>query len=537
MSMASSAIGMAICDPDGRFMYANPALEHMLDYGAGQLTGMAYSDLTYPDDLAVSDEGRELMIAGENESLLQRKRYLTRTGGVVWIDLAASAVRNPAGEVDHFLSQMIDVTAEVEATESLQRSVRRFRMLAENASDVVYQTDVNGVIEWVSPSVSDVLGWDPELLVGTKATSLVAPEDLVRVTTSRTQIFRGVREHGVLAQFLTVRGGRQWMSVTAKPLLGVDDDVVGAVVGLRDVTSEQLAHQELALTQERFRLAMDVAPQGMVLTDAAGLVVDVNPAAAGLLGVEQAEMLGSSLSEVLSAQAGECSSDERHEHVRQTSEGQLWIDHVTSRLQDEDGRSVYLVHQFIDETSDRMWLRELEHEASHDVLTGVANRRSLLTHLDRMIVINRTSGRAKDRLGLLFCDVDGLKLINDTFGHHVGDAVLARVADRVGRALRRGDRVGRIGGDEFVVVLDGVESRDELGVVAEKIRLAAGRPIDLDGQVVTATVSIGAVLVASDENADSALARADAALYQAKEAGRDRVVVAQGLSEDSPTEA
>lgn len=526
MFMDQSTIGMAMADRTGRFTYVNAALAQLLDFTPEELVGRTFVDITAPGDVVSGRDAVAQMLAGDLPSLTTRKRYLNRSGGIVWADVAVTPVRNAAGNFDHFAAQVVDVTSEVAANEALQRSVRRFRLLAENASDIVYRTDLNGVIEWISPSVSEVLGWDPELLVGTKSTALVASADLARVSSSRSRVIRGFREEGVLAQFLTVRGGRRWMSVSAKPILGEDDNVAGAVVALRDVDSEQRAHQDLALAQERFRLAMDVAPQGMALTDANGVVVDVNPAAARLLGVERSEMLGARLSEVLSAQAGDCASDERHEHVRTTSDGESWIDHISSRLSGDDvAGSGFVVHQFVDETEDRIWMRELEHRASHDVLTGVANRRSLLTHLDRLLDAGRATGRMAEGIGVLFVDVDNLKQINDAHGHHVGDAVLARIADRVARALRRGDRVGRIGGDEFVVVLDGVDSEAELRRVAEKARLAARRPMDIDGQQIHATVSIGAALVGESEDADSVLTRADAALYAAKAAGRDCVQV------------
>ncbi len=527
MSMDTAMIGIAKADADGVFIYANPAMEHLLGYGAGDLVGRRFADITLPEDLADGLAGLAGLVSGETDSFRQRNRYVSRTGGIVWVELSVSAARDESGHLHHLLAQIVDVSAEMRANTALQNSVRRFRLLAENASDVVYQTDVDGVIQWISPSVSDVLGWDPQLLVGTEATALVAPEDLALLQEGRHSVFHGVREHGALAQFLTVRGGRMWMSVTAKPIIGKGDDVIGAVVSLRDVTSEQRVHQELALTQQRFRLAMDAAPQGMALTDSAGIVVDVNPAACRLLGAEARDVLGAALSEVLSAQAGDCTSDERHEHVRDTADGRIWIDHAASTLLGDDGKPVYQVHQFIDETSDRVWQRELEHRATHDVLTGVSNRGSLLNHLDHVLDLRRAMSDSPDFVGVLFCDVDNLKALNDTFGHVVGDAVLARVADRMDRSLRRGDEVGRIGGDEFVVVLDGIESHSEVRAVAEKIRIAIGAPMELDGQSVSATVSIGAALVEVNEDAESVLARADAALYGAKRSGRNCVRVAE----------
>ena len=524
LALDRAMIGMATVDDRGAVQYANQALEQMLAAPPSHLEGRLLGEWVHPEDVVMRLNRGHPFVPGEVSGTKQRRRFLATSGLSVWADVWVSPLQTAAGSVSRWLVQAVDVSAEIQANDALQRSVRRFRLLAENASDVVYQTDINGVIDWISPSVSQVLGWDPDLLIGTPAAALVAPEDLAMMTSDGAGVIRGVREHGVLAQFLTVRGSRKWMSVNAHPILGRDDDVAGAVVGLRDVTSEQEAYEELALTQQRFRLAMDAAPQGMALTDGAGVVVDINPAAAQLLGLTATKVVGQDFADVLMSQLGHCESVDRHEHIRQTEGGQIWVDHVTSSLCDDDGDVIYVIHQFVDETSDRMWQQELEHWASHDVLTGVANRRSLIDHLTRLL--RAVEGAARNEtVAVLFCDVDNLKALNDTYGHSVGDAVLTIIADRLARSLRRGDRVGRIGGDEFVVVLDGVEAGDELARVAEKLRLAISEPMAVMDHLVTATISIGATFASGD--ADAALAVADAALYRAKAEGRNRVVIAE----------
>lgn len=521
LALDRAMIGMATMSWDGVIIHANSALERMIGVPSGALEGRILQDWLHPGDVGLRLQ-RTVTVGPIQESVgRQRRRFLVEAGATLWADVWVSRLESGDGPGQRWLVQVVDVTGEVQAQDALQRSVRRFRLLAENASDIVYQTDINGVIDWISPSVSEVLGWDPDLLIGTRATALVAPEDLAMM--GGPGVIRGVREHGVIAQFLTVRGGRKWMSVNARPILDRQDDVTGAVVSLRDVTTEQEAHQELALTQQRFRLAMDAAPQGMALTDGAGTVVDLNPAAAELLGVKAVDAVGQAFDDVIASQIGPCGSVDRHEHIRRTDAGQIWVDHVTSSLCGDDGAVIYVVHQFIDETSDRMWQQELEHWASHDVLTGVANRRSLINHLERLLQAPRGASPG-DSIAVLFCDVDNLKALNDTFGHQVGDAVLATIADRLARSLRRGDRVGRIGGDEFVVVLDGVESDEELARVADKIRLAVHEPIHVMDNVVATTMSIGATFATKD--AAAALARADSALYRAKAEGRDRVAIA-----------
>lgn len=519
-------IGMALVDDDSVVVAANRSLCHLLGVTCDQIQGRSLSEFADPEDVALRlahQRGTAWLVP---DSTRQRRLFIAASGRYVWADVWVS----PSDPDDARLSlvQVVDVTAEVQALDSLQRSVLRFRLLAENASDVVYQTDRRGVIEWVSPSVSDVLGWDPDLLVGTPASALMAPEDLARLTGSHAGVIRGVREHGVLAQFLTVRGGRRWMTVSAKPVLGHDDDVTGTVVSLRDVTSEQEAHEELALSQQRFRLAIDATPQGMALTDEFGRVIDVNPAAAQILGVPRDSLIGLDLSAVIKERAGECDTGERHEHTRHESDGQVWFDHSMTPVTNDVGERRYVVHQFIDETSDRWSLQELEHRASHDVLTGVANRRALVTHLDGMLAARRKAD-VSGRVGVLFCDVDNLKRLNDTYGHQVGDAILIRIAERLARHLRHDDRVARFGGDEFVILLD-VSSRADLLEIAEKARSAVARPMDVGGHSVRASVSIGGAIAAPGEGSDAVLARADRALYRAKAAGRNRVEVSD--SED-----
>ncbi len=124
---------------------------------------------------------------------------------------------------------------------------------------------------------------------------------------------------------------------------------------------------------------------------------------------------------------------------------------------------------------------------------------------------------------MLFCDTDQFKAINDTWGHTVGDVVLSTVAGRIRDCVRDGDTVGRVGGDEMLVLLPGVHSIDEVVLIAEKICCRAAEPIHHLGQTIYTTLSIGATLAARGESVSAVTTRADAAMYKAKRAGRDTV--------------
>ncbi|MCH9702979.1 MAG: sensor domain-containing diguanylate cyclase [Actinomycetia bacterium] len=207
-----------------------------------------------------------------------------------------------------------------------------------------------------------------------------------------------------------------------------------------------------------------------------------------------------------------------------TAEGDYrWVDghckpYVTSSG-DTDGVLVAL--RLVDDLVQAQ--RELERLARFDTLTGLVNRGEAIARLQTALSDSRKPGL---HLGLLFCDVDEFKAINDTWGHAAGDVVLATVADRIRDCVRAGDTVGRTGGDEILVLLPGVHSLEEVVKIAEKIRSRAAEPIYHGEDAIHATLSIGATLSHAGESADTVTARADAAMYQAKDSGRNTVTIA-----------
>ncbi len=171
------------------------------------------------------------------------------------------------------------------------------------------------------------------------------------------------------------------------------------------------------------------------------------------------------------------------------------------------------------DTSERKAFEEqLARHAFQDALTGLANRRLLLDHLDHALL---QADRTGSQVAVLFCDIDRFKVVNDNLGHQVGDELLRVIGDRLRRAVRPGDTLSRFGGDEFVVLLEGVASSDEAVEVAEAVLEAFRGPITLrEGHEVVATLSIGVALSEYGKSRDDLLHDADVAMYRAKELGR-----------------
>ncbi len=193
-----------------------------------------------------------------------------------------------------------------------------------------------------------------------------------------------------------------------------------------------------------------------------------------------------------------------------------------SRPQHVDGEVVGRVWSFRDVTDRSRLVNELAHQAFHDSLTGLANRALLRDRLDHALARGRRSAAT---VGVLFCDLDGFKIVNDTLGHDAGDLLLVEVANRFRHNLRDGDTAARLGGDEFAIAIDETSSA-EMVVLAQRLLDALREPFVLDGREIFVRASIGIADNSEDAlDADELLCRADIAMYSAKSRGRDRHAV------------
>jgi diguanylate cyclase (GGDEF)-like protein len=195
----------------------------------------------------------------------------------------------------------------------------------------------------------------------------------------------------------------------------------------------------------------------------------------------------------------------------------VWVALTASVVSNAEGGAQHVIAQ-IEDISDRRALREdLAHRAGHDYLTGLPNRHTLLTRLSEAVTNAQVSGRPG---AVLFCDVDGFKSVNDTYGHAAGDRVLIVVAQRLAGASRRTDTVARLGGDEFVVVAEDTTPA-RARQLAGRLRRAVAAPIVVDQTLLHLSVSIGVASLHDQQDPDSVLRRADASMYEDKDAGRN----------------
>lgn len=322
-------------------------------------------------------------------------------------------------------------------------------------------------------------------------------------------------------------GTPHWYRTSGEPVFDADGRLAGYRGVGKDITAEKRAQEALRLANR----AVEASANGIMLTGAGAgnPIVYVNPAFERITGYPAAEAVGRSprflhrddhdqlgIEEIRAAvrEERECTAVLRNYRRDGTP---FWSELSVAPVRDERGRMTHWVGVLEDVSQRKRYEEELERQASHDPLTGVANRSTLEDRVQQAVALAGRSGRS---VAVMLLDLDKFKTINDTLGHAAGDAVLRRVADRLAASVRGADAVVRLGGDEFAIVLVELADAGDARVVARKILAAVAQPVEAGGQEVRITASIGISMFPRDgERTEQLLRKADAAMYEAKRRG------------------
>jgi len=533
LAMMTAPVAMNIVSVHGSFLQVNPAMCAFLGRTERELRTTKWQTLTHPDDLEKDLALLQDVLDGNRDSYRLLKRFIRPDGQVVWGDMAVAGLRDDNGQVLFLITTIVDLTELVRNRDELAESRERYRILAEHTSDVVLQVSREGLLEWASPSVADTFGWNRDEVIGRPISDFIPQGDWRNVADALAS--SASDGNATSGQFrVRRRGGRLiWVDATASSVRDPKGHLV-RVVRLRDVDARVRARIALQNSEERFRTAMRATPIGVAIINRDGYVVQVNAALSRMLRRSEQSLMGSRITSLTHPEdrsvdldmwnllhGGLLGSVTREKRLLDSDGKALWVQNALASVRDEDGEITSFVAQFLDVSETQQAHAALELMALHDPLTNLKNRRAVLDQLQSVLSHPPRTGW---RLGVLYCDLDRFKKVNDVHGHAVGDALLVEVARRMEATVRESDTVGRIGGDEFVVLLTQTRDEESVFAVAQKIREAVSAPFTADGVTLTPTLSIGAALADPGDSPDAVVAKADMALYSAKEQGRDCAV-------------
>ncbi|MGE5547844.1 MAG: putative bifunctional diguanylate cyclase/phosphodiesterase [Solirubrobacterales bacterium] len=403
-----------------------------------------------------------------------------------------------------------------------------FRSLFENAIEGIYRTSPDGKYLAANPALARIYGYDtPEQLIRglTDIARLlyVNPDDRTR--------FKQALAHDALvrnfeAQVYRKDGSVIWISENARAVTDASGRLTCYEGTVQDITGRKRA-------EERLRLAatvVDNVGEAIIVTDAQHRVETVNPAFGRMTGWVADDVIGRPLDLAAqeftdpAAMAAAWAAAARGE----TWSGELWARRKDGEIfpaaaaltgvLTADGEVERYVMLCRDITRHKKDEQQIRFHASHDALTKLVNRRTVMTSLAEAV---ERANRAGHRLAVLFLDINRFKDVNDSFGHAAGDALLAQVARRLKSCVRASDIIGRIGGDEFVVVLPAVNDHAAAVACVEKVVYAFSEPFAVADREIYVSTSVGIARFPDDaDRAETLLTCADAAMYHAKQAGR-----------------
>ncbi|MCE6980808.1 bifunctional diguanylate cyclase/phosphodiesterase [Pseudomonas frederiksbergensis] len=533
-----------------RMIFSNHHLGQTLGYNRTELHQMGeyfWEILLHPEDADYYHRSRQSQRhAGYTQLMQCQLRFRHRDGKWRRFDIREQALaRDKHDQVTRIIGVAKDITEQIEASESLRDSEQRYRMLAESISDVIFSTDSKMSLNYVSPSVQAVLGFDADWIFQNGWQSTIAnPQQLTGIYSLMDRVSKALDKPEQLALlrsqvqtqlflFDCLRADGRKIPIELRLVLVWDEH--GAFEGVlgvgRDISQQRRAEKDLRMAATVF----EHSTSAILITDPAGYIVQANEAFSRVSGYAVAQVLDQ-LPNMLTV-------DEQQEahlryvlkqlHQHSTWEGEVWLkrrngEHypawvgITAVLDDEGDLASYVC--FFSDISERKASEQRIHRlAYYDALTHLPNR---TLFQDRLHTALQSAERQKSWVVLMFLDLDRFKPINDSLGHAAGDRMLKEMATRLLGCVDDDDTVARMGGDEFTLLLQPRVNR-EIALnraihVAEQILASLVKPFVLEGREFFVTASIGIALSPQDGSELSQLMKnADTAMYHAKERGKN----------------
>jgi diguanylate cyclase (GGDEF)-like protein/PAS domain S-box-containing protein len=510
-------------DAECKVVFANRRYETAYAIAAGQVEGMAAADLLGPEVYAQSEPFMRDVLSGKAVTF---ERLVPHIGAVRWERVSYMPEAAADGRVTGYIALAEDITELKRAQHTFARSEMRLRMITDNMPALIAYIDDEQHYRFCNAYYETILNQAPEKVLGLTVREVTGAAGYGPIADYIHRVLQGERVS--FEQHSDLLGGRYFLHNYLP-----DVDASGAVIGfysmVLDITERKLAELHQRASESLLRSVTDSLPALVSYIDHDERYQFNNLPHEQWFGRPLAQITGQRVADLLAP-------DEyaRHKlYYDQAREGKVARFEFEARHNgsphfyqaaylpqfDEQHQLSGVCGMINDITALKLVENQLRVLARHDTLTGLPNRNQFDEKLAEAMARSRRSGHA---MALMFLDIDHFKSINDTLGHHSGDEVLCEFARRLLHSVRQTDTVSRLAGDEFVIILEGLQLPAESTKVAAKIITAMRTDFDVLGVPRQVSTSIGiAVGKITDNDGSALLRRADEALYAAKAAGRN----------------
>ena len=512
----------------GDYVFVSPACETLVGRPLTPRSNEAFPlmDFVHPLDRARVFDALQRSQDNAYATLRTEFRILRADGSVRWVSAGVFPVQDAQGRTHRLAGTATDISRRKSVETSLEMSQQRLETIFNSVNEGIMIHDVTGQPIDVNDKALEMLGLDKEEAMRMSIEDDLSGPDVPveelaerwnRVVNGEPQFFpwqaRRPKDGSVFPVEVYMR----------KVRLGLKDAILASVT---DVTIRRQAEAEV----RTLSMAVEQSPVSVFITDPEGIITYANPKSLEVLGHARGKLIGADQG-ILHPDG---QSDPTYMDIRQTlTAGREWSGDVCTRtadgrdiwqsasispIKDQDGRIVSYVAVMEDITVKKQREEQIRHMALHDTLTGLPNR---ILFMDRLAQAVERVQRSGSRLAVMYIDLDNFKPVNDSLGHDTGDRVLEEVARRFQECVRKVDTVARIGGDEFVTVLQDVQDLKDVDIAAKRILDSFIKPMEAaPGFKLGASIGIS-TCPKHGYNPDLLIQRADQAMYEAKQAGRN----------------
>ncbi len=518
-------------DTDSCYLGCNKAAEAFLGMTEVELIGKKHHDLFVIEKANnYHHQDQQVLQTGKAYSFEESGRY--PDGTTVLFNSLTTPFFTPKGDLLGLITICHDITAYKRSEEALSQSQAMLQLVIDNIPQCIFWKDQHEVYLGCNHNFAQMIGISaPNAIIGKTDVILLRNEQL------NTAFFQAINQYikadGQLEYQRSVslqldEHKEIWLEINKIPLYDEKHRVIGILGSFVDVSDRKHAEEKLQQTAK----VLENSADAICITDANTRIIVVNKAFTKITGYQEHEILGQ---QVNILKSGVHEQDFYHEmwcsiKSKGQWEGEIWNKRKNgdiypewlniSMIKDEHSKMISnYVAIFSDITLRKQTEQRLAYLAHYDDLTGLPNRTLFYERLNRAI---DHAQQQHHQVAVMFLDLDRFKFINDTWGHAVGDLLLKDVAKRLRECVRQSDTIARLGGDEFTAILENITDTKEAIEVAQKILEMTQNPFFLCGNEMFMTTSIGISLYPNDgENVDTLLKHADAAMYRAKEGGKN----------------
>ena len=511
-------------DLEGTITFSNKAHRNILGYAKGELVGRKIWDFSpTTQDMADTRDYLTHIIADRPAPSPIIANNLTKTGEQIWVRIDWSYRYDGAGNLVGLTSIVTDISGQKEMENRLADTEFEWTEAINQAEQQILILDADKRVRRGNRAFYNYFGLTHNQACCQKLSDLpeLADNDL------RPLIRRlaDLASDGASIVQKSERG--EIFELQCKTLQNEAHNRRGYLITLTDVTDLQRLNRRIEL----FAAIFENTAEGIMLTDADKRIVQVNDAFRQITGFSQEDAVGKTPALLSSGRHTISFYKEMWKTIKESGRwsGEIWNRKKSgavfpelltiNSLQNEQGEVTHYVGIFSDISKLKTSQEKLKHLTHYDPLTDLPNRALLVERVEQAL---RHANRTNNRVALVMLDLDRFKHINESYGHTVGDKLIADVANNLRQVVRDDDTLARIGGDEFVLLFEDVEDISKLGFVTERIQRALALPIELPDQIVNMTASMGVCVYPEDgANASELIRNADAAMFHAKAQGRN----------------